>query len=156
MSWSYDENNLTTDTANGRLNSVRLLLGDTDTLDQQVQDEEIFFALGVSNDSIYSATSWCARFVAAKYSRRVDTQLDGALSAKYSDLNKHYMMLSQVMEDQAKKQGAAIGVKAGGISKTTVDNVRQNTDRIEPSFRRDRFRNPPNYSGDDYSDFYNS
>jgi hypothetical protein len=37
MAWSYDETDLGTTTASGRLNSVRLLLGDTDTNDQQVQ-----------------------------------------------------------------------------------------------------------------------
>ena len=37
MSWSYDATNLTTNTDAGRLNSVRLLLGDTDTSDQQLQ-----------------------------------------------------------------------------------------------------------------------
>ena len=46
--------------------------------------------------------------------------------------------------------GAVVGVKAGGIGIANVDNVRQNTDRITPSFRRDRFRNPPGYSGSDY------
>ena len=34
MAWSYEETDLTTDTDTGRLNSVRLLVGDTDELDQ--------------------------------------------------------------------------------------------------------------------------
>ena len=33
MAWNYDETDLTTDTASGRVNSVRLLVGDTDTND---------------------------------------------------------------------------------------------------------------------------
>ena len=41
MAWSYDATDLGTGTASGRLNSVRLLVGDTDTTDQQVQNEEI-------------------------------------------------------------------------------------------------------------------
>ena len=45
MAWSYDATDLGTSTASGRLNSVRLLVGDTDTNDQQVQNEEITFAL---------------------------------------------------------------------------------------------------------------
>jgi hypothetical protein len=46
MTWSYNPSNLGTDTATAeRLNVVRYLVGDTDVDDQQVQDEEITFAL---------------------------------------------------------------------------------------------------------------
>lgn len=154
MAWSYDETDLDTTTASGRLNSVRLLLGDTDTNDQQVQNEEITFGLAQTNDNIYFAAAWCARTVAAKYSRQVNTQLDGALSADYTDLAKQYTTLAENLEYQGKKAGAVVGIKAGGISKTVIDTVRANTDRVQPSFRRDRFRNPPNYSGDDYGSEY--
>lgn len=154
MAWSYDETDLGTTTASGRLNSVRLLLGDTDTNDQQVQNEEINFGLAQTNNNVYFAAAWCARVVAAKYSRQINTSLDGALSADYTDLAKQYTTLAESLEYQGKKAGAVVGIKAGGISKTAVDVVRANTDRIMPSFRRDRFRNPPNYSGDEYGSEY--
>jgi hypothetical protein len=154
MAWTYDETDLGTNTISGRLNSVRLLLGDTDTNDQQVQNEEIIFALGQSNNNIYYAAAWCARTVASQYSRRVNTSLDGALSADYSELSKQYTSLADNLEYQGKKVGATIGILAGGISKVKVDAVRSNTDRIKPSFRRDQFRNPPSYSGDDYGSDY--
>jgi hypothetical protein len=150
MAWSYDGSDLGTSTTSGRLNSVRLLLGDTDTNDQQVQNEEVIFALGQSGNNIYYAAAWCARTIASQYARKVNTSLDGALSADYSDLSKQYTALADNLEYQGKKAGATIGVLAGGISKTTVDAVRSNTDRIKPSFRRDGFRNPPSYSGDEY------
>ena len=54
MAWSYDASDLDTTTASGRLNTVRLLLGDTDTLDQQVQNEEVTFALSRLLDTIFS------------------------------------------------------------------------------------------------------
>jgi CTP synthase (UTP-ammonia lyase) len=127
-----------------------LLVGDTDTNDQQVQNEEITFALNQTNDNVYYAAAWAARSIAAQYSRRVTQNLSGALSADYSDLQDHYTSLAETLEHQGKKSGAVLGIKAGGISIATVDNVRQNTDRVPPSFRRDRFKNPPSYSGDDY------
>lgn len=154
MSWNYDANNIGKSTASQRLNAVRLLVGDTDTNDQQVQDEEIAFALSESNSNVYRAASWVARSLSSKYSRQIDTQLDGAISAKYSDLAKQYSALADNLEYQAKKAGANVGILAGGISKTAIDGVRANTDRVEPSFRRDRFRNPPSYSGDDYGSDY--
>ncbi len=150
MAWSYDATNLGTANAAERINSVRLLVGDTDTNDQQVQNEEITFALNQTNDNVYYAAAWAARTIAAQYSRRVTQNLSGALSADYSDLQDHYTSLAETLEHQGKKSGAVLGIKAGGISIATVDNVRQNTDRVPPSFRRDRFKNPPSYSGDDY------
>jgi len=83
MAFSYDETNLSTDTAAGRLNAVRLLVGDTDTTDQQIQDEEITFALSQNGNNVYLTASWVARSIAAKYARLVDTDLDGQLAESY-------------------------------------------------------------------------
>lgn len=145
MAWSYDETNLNTTTTFGRINSVRLLLGDTDSGDQQVQNEEVEFALAQVSNNIYLAASWLARSISSLYARKVDVQLDGALSAKYSQLSQQYHKLSERLEHQGKKANATLGIKAGGISITNVESIRQNTDRIMPAFRGDRFRNPPNY-----------
>ena len=150
MAWSYDPTNLTTDTASGRLNTVRLLLGDTDSLDQQAQDEEVLFALSQSGNNVYSAASWLARTISSQYAREVDVQLDGSLSANYSDLSKQYKALAESLEYQAKKAGVAIGVVAGGLTKSSIEAVRADTNRIEGSFRRDRFHNPPSYETPEY------
>jgi hypothetical protein len=150
MSWSYDATNLDTSTVSGRINTVRLLVGDTDTTDQQVQNEEIAFALSQTGDSVYSAASWAARTIASQYSRRVNTELSGALKASYSDLATQYSKLAENLEYQGKKAGGAIGVLAGGITISDVNAVRANTNRVEASFRRDRFRNPPGYESPEY------
>ena len=150
MSWSYDPTDLDTTTASGRLNSVRLLVGDTDTNDQQVQNEEVTFSLGESGNNVYSAASWIARTIASKYSRLVSTQLDGALSADYSDLAGQYYKLAEDLEYRGKTNGAVLGVAAGGLTRSDVEAVRANTNRIEGSFRRDRFKNPPSYQTPEY------
>jgi hypothetical protein len=150
MSWSYDPTNLDTATVAGRLNTVRLLVGDTDTNDQQVQNEEIIFALSESSNNIYNAAGWVARTIASQYSRRVDTQLDGALRANYSDLSEQYFKLAEDLEYRGKTTGAVLGVAAGGITISDINAVRANTNRVEGSFRRDRFRNPPGYESPEY------
>ena len=144
--FTYDIDDLGTTTASGRRNAVRFLVGDTDSTDAQVQDDEIAFALAQSADNVYSAAAYVCRTIAAKYARRVDTDLDGALRASYSDLYSHYISLADSLDAEAKKQNG-LGVKAGGISKASISVVRQDTDRVTPPFRRDRFRNPPNYDG---------
>lgn len=150
MSWSYDPTNLDTTTVSGRLNTVRLLVGDTDSTDQQVQNGEVLFALIESNDNIYTAASWIAKTIASQYSRRVDTQLDGALSAKYSQLASQYFKLAEDLEYRGKTNGAVLGVAAGGLTISDIKTVRSNTNRVEGSFRRDRFRNPPGYESPEY------
>lgn len=150
MSWSYDPTDLNTDTASGRLNVVRLLVGDTDTNDQQVQNEEITFALTQTNNNVYFGAGWVARTIASLYSRKVDTTLDGALSADYSDLASKYTKLAEDLEYQGKKAGAILNVAAGGITKTQIEAARANTNRIEGSFRRDQFKNPPSYETPEY------
>ena len=61
MAWSYETTDLGTATASGRLNAVRLLVGDTDITDPQVQDEEILFALAQEGNNVYYAASWVAQ-----------------------------------------------------------------------------------------------
>jgi hypothetical protein len=150
MAWSYDPTDLDNTTASGRLNTVRLLVGDTDTSDQQAQNEEIMFSLSENNNNTYTSAAWIARVIASKYARMVTTQLDGALQANYSDLSKQYMQLADQLEYQGKTNGAAVGVLAGGITKSGIEAVRANTNRIEGSFRRDRFKNPPSYDTPEY------
>lgn len=150
MGWSYDATDLDTTTSSGQLNTVRFLVGDTESLDQQVQNEEVTFALSENGSNVYLSAAWVARAIASKYARRVTTQLDGALQANYSDLSKQYMQLADQLEYQGKTSGAAVGILAGGITKSGIEAVRTNTNRIEGSFRRDRFRNPPSYQTPEY------
>lgn len=150
MAWSYDPTDLDTTTASGRLNTVRLLVGDTDTLDQQKENEEITFALAENGNNVYYAGAWTARAIASKYSRRVNTEISGALKADYSDLASQYKTLADSLEYQGKTSGAAVGVLAGGITKSGIEAVRADTNRIEGSFRRDRFKNPPSYQTPEY------
>ena len=145
MAWSYDPTDLNTTTASGRLNTVRLLVGDTITLDQQVQNEEVNFALTENGNNVYYAGAWSARAIASKYSRKVNTELSGSLKADYSDLAKQYKTLADSLDYQGKTSGAAIGVLAGGITVARTAAVRANTDRVKPAFRKGQFNNPASY-----------
>lgn len=142
MSWSYSPSDLNTTTASGRLNTVRLLVGDTDTTDQLVQDEEIAFALSQTGDNVYSAAVWICRAIAAKFSRMVTTTLDGALSANYSDRAKQYNQMAVQIEAQGKKtSGKSLGIFAGGISVAAMGVVNADTDRVKPAFGVSQFDN---------------
>lgn len=149
MAWSYDASDLNTTTASGRLNSVRFLVGDTDTSDQLVQNEEINFGLSQTNNDIYKAAAWICRGIVAKFSRLVDTTLDGALSAKYSDKVKQYQTLATQVENQGKKvSGKSLGVYAGGISVADMTVSNEDPDRVLPAFGINTFDNVE--AGDNY------
>jgi len=150
LSFSYDNTDLDSSTASGRLNIVRLLVGDTNTSDQQVANEEITFALSESNDKVYAAAAWIADTISSMYARKVDIEHDGVLSASYSDLSKQYSALATDLGKRAKTAGSAVGVAGGGISINTIEANRANTDRVQGAFRRDRFKNPPGYTTEDY------
>lgn len=154
MTWSYSAADLSLETDAGRINVVRFLVGDTVTSDQQVQDEEIEFALDATGDNAYFAAAYVSNAIAGRYARRVDTQLDGALSAKYSQLQDHYKKLAFTLDKQGKKfSGGTLGISFGGISLSDIDTVRENTDRVSNTFRRDRFRHPASsYHPDPYED----
>lgn len=146
MAWSYDEGNLTTTSALGRLNATRLLIGDTDANDEQVQDEEVSFALVQANNNVYSAGAWLCRAIAAKYSRSVDQEIGGALKESSSQLQTHYLELADALEYQGAKFGGGLGISAGGIKVSTVTSTRQNTNRVKPAFNKDQFKIDAEYA----------
>lgn len=151
MSWSYDINDLVTTTASGRLNVVRYLVGDNDTNDQQVQDEEITFALGQTGDNVYYAASYVCTGLASKFARQVDTEIDQAIQVRYSQRSQHYKSLSKELDSQGKRFGTnTLGLAFGGTNISDINTVRANTDRVPPAFRKDMFKNPgdTDYPGD--------
>lgn len=116
MTTTYDPTNLDVDTASGRLNVVRFLLGDTDVASAEVLDEEITFALLSSGDSPYLAGSICASAIASKYSSYVNVELDGSLKADYSNLAENYRKLAVTLKgDGNRLEGGSLGIFIGGI-----------------------------------------
>lgn len=141
MSWSYNSADLGTTTDSGRLNSVRLLIGDTDTNNQIMQNEEIVFALAQTTNNVYYAGSWACHMIASKYSRLVDLKLEGS-SSRYSELAKQYITMSDHLNDLGKRtNGRSLGVSAGGISITDMQVAQDDTDRVDPAFRTQQFDN---------------
>ena len=145
MTWTYD-GAPGKDTADGRRDAVRLLVGDTDTEDQQVTDEEIAFALSEASNNIYRAASVIARSLAGKYSRMVDSSFE-TISNKFSQIRDAYYDLALRMEREAKKLGGGLGVPVlTGVSEDEMRSVEDDEDRPDSAFRRRQFRNP---TGDD-------
>lgn len=127
MSWSYSPVNL----GKRGLDYIRLLIGDTFSGDQQLQDEEINMFL-TTRSSPLGVAAECCRALAAKFSRTVD-QKAGQSETKFSQMAKAYMQMALQFEQKAALAGAAAPY-AGGISVTDMMNQELNTDRVPPVF----------------------
>lgn len=98
MSFTY-----TADPANTPLDAVRLLIGDVDESEAQLQDNEIEWLLDIwaGKGSLYYVASMAAEAIAAKYSREVTVSADsqsvgmGELQQKYQSLADRLMVLHQ-------------------------------------------------------------
>lgn len=141
MTWTFDASNANTET--GRLDAVRILVGDTDIGDQKITDEEITFLLSQTNNDVYLAAAQSARAIAAKYASQVNSDFE-SISADLGDVSKNYYLLATKLDMQAKKFGSrGLGMPAaGGISVSEMDAVDEDTDRVRPKFRQDQFANP--------------
>ena len=107
------------------------MIGDTDTNDQQLTDEEIDFWIDNSGGTMFAAAKSC-RSLAAEYARRVDKSIGpAALSA--SQRQKHYGDLGDYWERQA-ATFIAIAPYAGGISVSDKETIDDDGDRVTPSF----------------------
>jgi hypothetical protein len=131
------------------IDRVRLLVGDQDTTDQLLSDDEYVFALSEAGDNKYRAASILCHALAGKFARRVDTSFEG-VSADYSQRQEHYTKLAIRYERQANRIGGLGSPKAGGVSIDAMDSAEDDSDRPDPSFKRNQFKNPPDTTYDDY------
>jgi hypothetical protein len=117
---------------------VRFLVGDTENT---LTNRDILFALDQTSN-IYGAAAICARALAARYARRVDTRFE-TVETKYSQLRDSYEQLARSLDQQAKRKGGMGLPIAGGISKTEIESVQASTDRVRPFFYDNLFNNSP-------------
>ncbi len=131
MTWTYNE------TLPANLDKVRLLIGDTDADDQQLQDEAIAFHL-TEEGSVYAAAAACARSLMAHYARRV-TFSSAGLSLAASERVRHYTTLALTLERRASSAaGNSLGAAVvGGVSEAELTTAREDTDAVQPRIRHD-------------------
>lgn len=142
MAWTYSG-----DPSTSSKDAVRFLIGDTDTTDQQMQDEEINYLLTLYGGDVYTAAIVAARSLASKYARFPDVRI-GDYSTSNSQRFNAYLALAKQLE-QTQNVGLIHKAKpyAGGISIADKQQDEQNTDRVKPAFTRQDMTFPGN---DDY------
>lgn len=106
MTWSYSGDPSTSDK-----DKVRFLVGDKDTNEQLLTDEEINFLVG-KHDSIWGACAEACESIAAQYSKRANVGLGGGLDSDISQKVEHYTNLAK--EFRRKVAGAHVPIDNSG------------------------------------------
>lgn len=112
MTWTYDETDLVKTTPSGRLNVVRLLIGDVDTNDQLIQNEGIEFYLSENNDNVYDAAVDSAEALASGFARETNRQV-GDLAVEAGSKMIHFVGLAERLRGQARKHAPRAGILLG-------------------------------------------
>lgn len=137
--WTYDPTELDKNTEDGRKNIVRLLIGDTDQSDPQLQDEEILFALSSNRDRVYSAGVFAVNVIVSKYARLVNVELDEAIREDYSDLIKNYNEIRNELLEKAKFSGGGIRISATGLTRTDFESADMDPNRVRPGIEQHKW-----------------
>ena len=142
MTWTYAG-----DPALDALSAIRFVMGDTDTNDQLINDEEINWTnvqvsgTSTSTDSIYEVAMRCCLAVAAKFARLADQSIG---DFKVSLSQKAVAMRAQadaIKNELVVREGGVPTPYAGGISISDKDIDELDSDRVDPSFAMGQFRN---------------
>jgi hypothetical protein len=133
MSWSYQ------DTMPRDIDKVRFYLGDTDSTDPLVTDEEIDFALS-EGGSVRAAASLCSDRLAAQYARLADLS-EGQLKISYSQRYKQFREIAASVKSYSRGRIISLPT-AGGILVSDKDAAEADTNRVAPSFTVDILDNP--------------
>lgn len=135
MAWTYDP------VVGTSKDKIRLLIGDTDEDNPILQDEEIDLFVTLASGSVNRAAAHAARGIASRLSQKANKSV-GDLRIFYSDRTTSYLDLACKLDAQADR--APTSPYAGGISWADKQTAREDTDRVDPAFRRGQFQDPAN------------
>ncbi len=122
MSWSYIGSPLDEDK-----DKVRFRIGDTNTQDQQMQDQEIDYLL-TDQGSVEAAALKACEILAAKYSRFADSAV-GDVKVSHSQKAAAYLTLAETLRGTTGITGAAT---AGPVVGGTDDDLKFGKDMMAP------------------------
>ena len=127
--------------------AVRFLIGDTDTTDQLLGDEEIDYLVTTAGTTNEAAAQACEAISVG--GRLVDKEVDD-LVIKARQRSEQYQKLASAL--RKRRVGSRMGVFAGGVSISDKESRRTDTDVPSPAFNRGQFDNPEvTQQGDGYS-----
>lgn len=134
-SWTYSGN-----PSISAKDQVRFYLGDTDSANPEIMDEEILWAINLRGNN-WGATALCALALATKYSRLTSISADGVSQG----LNQKAPAFRLIAAEYQRKEAIYRATPTlGGVSISDMRMVLSNLDRVPDIFRLAINDNPPN------------
>ena len=128
------------------MNAVRFLVTDTNSADQLVQDEEIYWVLQQYPD-VRRAAAETAQQIAMQFARKPKSLRATDTAVDYGTRAEQFQRLAaQLTRD------AGLGIAqpyAGGLSIGEQQTAREDTDRVDPLFTRRLFETHPWHDRDE-------
>lgn len=124
MTFTFDSTDITTDLA-----KMRQRLGDTDSTDPLLTDEQINAEYAETND-VYQALVSCCRVILAKLARKIDRS-GPRFNATRSQLFQHYR---DMMAEFQSKVGQTAGPSWSEHSIADAEDIESDTDFAPPTF----------------------
>lgn len=141
MTWTYSG-----DPATNARDSIRFLVGDTDTNDQLVNDEEIAWinnqvaGSDAATTDLYTSAYRVMITIASKFSRLAD-QTVGDMKVSLSQKADNARTQAEELKTLAGRENMVPIPYAGGISVADKEIDRANPDRVDPFFTSGQFAN---------------
>jgi len=141
MAWTYGGD----PSANAR-DAIRFLIGDTDTTDQLLSDEEIAWVnseasgTATGTTALYDAAYRCCLTIASKLAREADKQI-GDLSVSMSQRAKAYREQAASLKALSGREGGVPIPYAGGITISDKEIDEENSDIFRTWFSSGQFEN---------------
>ena len=141
MTWTYSG-----DPAANARDAIRFLIGDTDTDDQLLSDEEIAWVnteasgTATGTTALYDAGARCCLAIASKLAREADKSI-GDLSVSLSQRAGAYREQAAHLKGLSGREGGVPVPYAGGITITDKDIDQDNSDIYRSWFASGQFEN---------------
>lgn len=141
MTWSYSGN-----PSSGAGDAIRFLVGDTDTTDQLLSNEEISWVnteaggSPTSTTGLYQAAYRCCIAIASKLSRLADKQI-GDLQVSLSQKAKGYLSQADRFKALSQAENYVPIPYAGGITVSDKEIDQDNSDLFRSWFAAGQFQN---------------
>ncbi len=126
MTWTYSGN-----PSASQKDQVRFLVGDTDTTDQLLQDEEITWLLGQEGQPLAAAAA-ALEALAARFARQVDKAV-GDLRLSLSQKAASFAARAAELRSRL---ALAAAPYAGGLSEAEKAAAEGEADLVQPAFKR--------------------
>ena len=129
--WSYSE-----DPASSDMDAVRFKIGDTDSDDELLQNEEIEYTLAefaTATDPVQRASIACARALEAMFARQ-STYRIGQVSQTLSKKSDQFRRLAESLEEELVKRTPA-EITGQPVLSSVKQADRDDSELIQPHFR---------------------